>query len=123
MNILRRTFVQFGGLVSNLISAPSGRHWRMGQASVGIFQDLRATSMTKKREIAGGNPPSGRENPELPCLVLFTPRKTDMKEIRREKTQQRRISHGIARAIEDLRRVWMSLVPCPDSRYRLLPGV
>jgi hypothetical protein len=28
----------------------------------------------KKQESEGGNPPSGHENPELPCLVLFTPR-------------------------------------------------
>jgi hypothetical protein len=27
----------------------------------------------KKRESEGGNPPSGHEKPELPCLVLFTP--------------------------------------------------
>ena len=35
-------------------------------------------SMTKKQESEGGNPPSGRENPELPCLVLFTPRNNSM---------------------------------------------
>jgi hypothetical protein len=29
----------------------------------------------KKRGSTGGNPPSGHENPELPGLVLFTPRK------------------------------------------------
>jgi hypothetical protein len=43
--------------------------------------------MTKKRESEGGNPPSGRENPELPCLVLFTPRNNRYENIRREKTR------------------------------------
>jgi hypothetical protein len=28
----------------------------------------------KQRESTGGNPPSGQEKPELPCLVPFTPR-------------------------------------------------
>jgi hypothetical protein len=28
----------------------------------------------KEQESTGGNPPSGQEKPELPCLVLFTPR-------------------------------------------------
>ncbi len=45
----------------------------------------------KKRESEGGNPPSGHENPELPCLVLFTPRDNSYKKIRREKTRTRRI--------------------------------
>jgi hypothetical protein len=28
----------------------------------------------KRRESTGGNPLSGHEKPELPCLVFFTPR-------------------------------------------------
>jgi len=43
------------------------------------FQDLRAMCMTKKRESEGGNPPSGRKNPELLCLVLSTRGKKDAK--------------------------------------------
>jgi hypothetical protein len=31
----------------------------------------------KKRENTGGNLPSGHKKPELPCLVLFTPRKNN----------------------------------------------
>jgi hypothetical protein len=38
------------------------------------FQDLRAIIMTKKQENTGGNPHSGPEKPDLPCLALFTPR-------------------------------------------------
>ncbi len=87
------------------------------------FQDLRAMSMTKKRESEGGNPPSGRKNPELLCLVLSTPREKRCKEFRRDKMRIRRISHGNARATENLRRVRMSLVPCPGSRHCLLPGM
>jgi hypothetical protein len=33
----------------------------------------------KKRGNTGGNPPSGHEKPELPRLVLFTPRKNNEK--------------------------------------------
>ena len=87
------------------------------------FHDLRAMSMTKKQESEGGNPPSGREKSELSCLVLFTPRNNSKKNIRREKTRIRRIRHGIARAIEGLRGVRLSLVPCPDCRYGLLQGM
>jgi len=41
---------------------------------VAKFQDLRAYGHDPKQEKPGGNPPSGQKNPELPCLVLFTPR-------------------------------------------------
>jgi len=52
----------------------------------------------------------------LSCLDWFsTPRgTTETKKIQREMTQLRRNSHGCARAIENLRRVRLSLVPCPD---------
>ncbi len=80
-------------------------------------------SMTKKRESEGGNPPSGRENPELLCLVFSTPRKNRYKEVRRDEKGIRRISHGIARATESLRGVRLSLVPRPDPGQCLLPGV
>jgi len=42
------------------------------------------------------------------------------KQNRREKEHLRRLRHGVARAIEDLRRVRMSLVPLPNTGKRLL---
>jgi hypothetical protein len=38
------------------------------------FQDLRANGHDREQENAAGNPPSGHKKPELPGLVLFTPR-------------------------------------------------
>ncbi len=77
----------------------------------------------KEQESTGGNPPSGQEKPELPCLVLFTPRNNSTTKVRREMKQIRRISHGNARAIESLRGLRLSLVPYPDSRECVLQGM
>jgi len=88
-----------------------------------MFQYLRAKSMTKNERAKAAIPHQGIRI--LSCSAWFSsPRgKTDNKEVRREKTQLRRNSHGIVRAIESLRRVRLSLVPRPDSRHCLLPGV
>ncbi len=53
-----------------------------------------------------------------------SPRRIEMVEQkRREKMWSRRIRHGIARAIEDLRGLRLSLVPGPDPRECLLQGM
>jgi len=61
----------------------------------------------------------------LSCPAWFsTPRgKTCNTRFRREMKDMRRIGHGSARAIEDLRRVWLPLVQGPNSRECLLQGV
>ena len=38
------------------------------------LQDLRADGHDRQQEYPGGSPPSGHKKPELPNLVLFTPR-------------------------------------------------
>ena len=76
--------------------------------------------MTSQRENADGNPPSGRENPELPGPVVFTPRINDDKGIRWEIKPRGTKGHGIARALESLRGVRLSLVPRSNRGERLL---
>jgi len=60
---------------------------------------------------------------DLSCRVLFSsPRgKNTNDENPREKMRSRRCSHGVARAIENLRRVRLSLVPPLDSTWSVLP--
>jgi hypothetical protein len=48
---------------------------------------------------------------------------TKISKKRRRVTKTIRRSHGFVRAIEDLRRLRLSLVPKPDSRECLLQGV
>jgi hypothetical protein len=50
------------------------RQRRLGQASVELPGSAHYEH-DKKQESTGGNPSSGPEKPELPSLVLFTPRK------------------------------------------------
>ena len=59
----------------------------------------------------------------LSCRARFFPTsgKTTSKKIRWALTRRWRFSHGIARAIEGLRRVRKSLVSRPDPREYLLP--
>ena len=61
----------------------------------------------------------------LSCLAWFSsPRRvTCNTNLRRETKQRRRISHGSARAIKNMRRVRLPLVSGPDRRKRLLQGV
>jgi hypothetical protein len=69
----------------------------------------------KNERIRAAIPHQGARNLSCRCLVLFTPRNKKSKQNRRETTRIRRNSHGIARAIENLRGVRLSLVPCPDQ--------
>jgi hypothetical protein len=86
-----------------------------------LFQDLRAMSMTKNERARAAIPHQDRRN--LSCHAWFSsPRGTTMKnKIRREEMRTRRCSHGVARAIENLRGVRLPLVPRSNSRERLLP--
>jgi hypothetical protein len=87
------------------------------------FQDLRAMSMTKNERAKAAIPHQDMRNLSCPAWFSSPRGTTDTKKVRREKMRPRRNSHGIARAIENLRGVRLSLVPCPDSRKCLLPGV
>jgi hypothetical protein len=87
------------------------------------FQNLRAMSMTKNERIPAAIPHQGARTLSS-CIRYFLTRgyKT-LKQGRREKTRTWRFRHGIARAFENLRGVRLSLVPCPDTRERLLQGM
>src|SRR5271157_1916251 len=80
-------------------------------------------SMTKNEGTQAAIPHQDTRN--LSCRAWFSsPRgKTMKKQSRREKTRTRRFSHGIARAIESLRGLRLSLVPRPDPGECVLPGV
>ena len=87
------------------------------------FQILRAKVMTKR---AGTRKAIPHQDGRIPSrLLLFhSPRGTT----RSTKTQRdaaglRRKSHGIARSIEGLRGLRLSLVPRPNSRNCLLPAM
>ena len=76
-------------------------------------------SMTKNERAQAAVAHQGKRN--LSCRAWSSsPRGAANRKIRRELARIRRISHGVARAFENLRRVRLSLVPGPDSRERLL---
>ncbi len=79
--------------------------------------------MTDNKRAQVAIPHQDRRN--LSCLAWFSsPRGTTCNtSLRREMKQVRRISHGSARAIEGLRRMRLSLVPCPDTRQCVLQRV
>jgi hypothetical protein len=91
--------------------------------SVRIFQDLRAMSMTTNKRIRTVIPHQSMRI--LSCHVrFFSPRRqADTNCVRPEMKEKRSIGHGVARAIEDLRGVRMSLVPHSNPRERLLQDV
>lgn len=86
------------------------------------YQDLRAEIVTDNKRTLAVIPRSGQEIHEKPCLVLFTPLQTRHREGRAGE-ELGRLGDGIARAIEDLRGVRLSLVPRPNHRQRVLPGM
>jgi hypothetical protein len=111
-------------IISGLLH-PTPKHsaevYRNGQPPK--FQDLRAMSMTKNERIRAAIPHQGERTLNSHAR-FFLPRGNKMlKLIRRESTGIRRIRHGFARAIEDLRGMRLSLVPRPDSRERVLQGM
>ena len=122
MNSCQTLLVQFGpDRSSHLRSRRSAEASGAGQSR--SFQDLRAMSMTKDERTWVAIPHKGKR--DLSCRTRFSsPRGTAVHRIgRRAKTRTRRNRHGFARAIEDLRGVRLSLVPCPDPRECLLQRV
>ena len=86
------------------------------------FQGLRVTNMTKNETARATIPHQDTRNLSWSAW-LSSPRGAIKNKSRREFAQIRRNRHGFARAIENLRRVRLSLVPRPDPRERLLPSV
>lgn len=88
-----------------------------------IFQGLRAMSMTTNKGTRTAIP--HRDTRNLSCRTrLSSPRRTtSCIKLPRDTTELRRIRHGCARAIENLRRVRLSLVPSPHHRECLLQAV
>jgi hypothetical protein len=83
------------------------------------FHDLRAKSMTKNERAQAAIPHQDTRN--LSCHARFSsPRGEVNEQNRREFARTRRIRHGVARAIENLRGLRLSLVPYPGPRERVL---
>lgn len=76
----------------------------------------------KELENPGVGPPSGQKKPELPGPVLVAPQNARHQEGPAGEGSME-MEYGIARAIEDLRRLWLSLVPVSNARQRVLPGM
>ena len=65
-----------------------------------------------------------RDTRNLSCLAWTSPHRGAINNKNRQQLARvLRISHGIARAIENLRELRLSLVPCPDPRERVLAEV
>ena len=113
-------FVLLRNSHSRVQAAGTGAWRRPGRK----FQDLRAMSMTINRRTRVANP--HQDHRILSSLAWFSaPHRTitSKTKICWEKREIRRSSHGIARALEDLRGVRLSLVPGPGPGECLLPGV
>src|ERR1035438_2746660 len=87
------------------------------------FQNLRAMSMTKNERIPEAIPHQGTRTLNSHTRFFPTRGYETLKQVRREQTRTWRISHGFARALENLRGVRLSLVPRPDPRECLLQGM
>ena len=105
------------------ITSPKDAQQRRPGRPMRNFQDLRVMSMTKTRECRRQSPNQGTRI--LSCGIWFSlPRGNEVnKKVRREIEVSRRSIDGIARAIESLRGVRMSLVPRPNNRECLLSEV
>ncbi len=101
-------FPHYGGLLG--AGYKSNKHSRICAPKV----------MTENKRTQAAIPHQDTRN--LSCPAWFsTPRGTTCsKKFRREKNDMRRIGHGSARAIENMRRVWLPLVSGPDSKDSLL---
>ncbi len=85
-----------------------------------LFHDLRTMVLTLNPGTGEAFPTTGQQNPELPALVLYIPRKNEREPRPRAGKDPRRISHGSARARKNLRGVRMSVVPRPYTGECLL---
>ena len=120
MNIYRFYLLCSGIPPSNSSSACRGRRETRQSGNSRICAQMVMTD-NKRAQVA--IPHQDRRN--LSCLAWFSsPRGTTCNtNFRREMKLIRRISHGSARAIEGLRRMWLPLVPGPDSRECVLQGM
>ena len=112
------------------VSVPLGFHIkpqiaqqkRSGEVSERKFQNLRAINMTKNERAQAAIPHQDTRILSCPARP-FLPRGAFNTNSRRDLHHLRRISHGIARAIEGLRGLRLPLVSGPNSRKCLLPRV
>ena len=89
-----------------------------------VFREERASRRLQAMCNAIGDPlllHQDRRNLRSRARFFLTGGIPTSKKVRRELTRRWRFSHGIARAIEGLRRVRKSLVSRPDPREYLLP--
>ena len=88
-----------------------------------IPRDLRAME-TRKKERRWAISSRGTREIGVASPALLSPRRLDLsKTCRREKNERWRVGHGVARAIEDLRGVRLSLVPRSESGKRVLQNL
>jgi len=101
---------------------PSAHERRRGMAGHGNSR-ICAMNMTTNGRIRAAIPHQDARNLRS-RFRFFLPRGEKIsKQSRRETTGTRRIRHGIARALENLRGVRLSLVPRPDPGECLLQGM
>jgi hypothetical protein len=103
-----------------LLPTPERFAEAFGEGQSGSFQDLRAMSMTKNERIRAAIPHQGTRILSSHARFFLPWGNRLSKQNPRERTGNWRIRHGIARAIENLRGMRLSLVPRPDPRERLL---
>ena len=87
------------------------------------FQNLRVTIMTKNERRRAALPYQDVRILSSHARFSSPRHNSTSQKNRRDGTLLRRIRHGNARAIENLRGMRLSLVPGPDSRDCLLQGV
>src|SRR5271157_3584687 len=106
-----------------LLPAPkrSAEASRVGQPLK--FQNLRAKSMTRNERIRAAVPHQGARTLRSRTRYFLTRGNKTLIQGRREKTRTWRFRHGFARAVENLRRVRVSLVSRPDPGERVLQGM
>ena len=107
------------GYLSLIQTADKGDWGKPGRK----FLDLRAVSMTINERIRVASLHQNDRNLSRSARSSAPHRTKSKIKICWEKAGIRRSSHGIARVLEDLRRVRLSLVPCPEPGERVLQGV
>jgi hypothetical protein len=120
INIRRFSSLSFGVPSSHPRAAFMRRRKKCQSGNSRICAQMVMTD-NKRAQVA--IPYQDRRN--LSCLAWFSsPRGTTCNtNFRREMRQIRRMSHGSARSIEGLRKLRLSLVPSPDTRYCVLQRV
>ena len=121
MKIHRRTHLPSGQGIPCLFLARLARLRRAAPVA-GIPESARLQH-DDQSQTASSNHQIGHQNPRLLNCGLLPRRTTSTKKVRWAGPIMEKRSHGIARAIESMRRMRLPLVTCPEPGDGLLPGV